>query len=207
MNVPSILQCCELFTRYRVPGTIRVHCETVHKVAVFLTQQLKEQGYPLDLTIVSSFSLLHDFMKAVVLERLTDPPYNYHPTNDEVKMHQRLRQQFAGMSETKVASLLLQDNYPEFAKLFLELDELTQNPHALVHEETKFIHYVDWRVLGNKVVPLSERMAYIYQRYGPWIEKKQIDWEATKQEQQEYERKIFNQLPFEPQELAQNVKL
>ena len=207
MILPTLSDCHALFTQYQVPGTVRVHCQTVHTVAVFLAEKLTEQDYLLDLKVIHSFSLLHDFMKAVVLERLDGPPYNYMPTPAEVQMHQKLRQQYAGKSETYVAYLILKEKYPEFAQLFLELDELTQNPHRLVHEETKFIHYVDWRVLGNKVVPLSERMVYIYQRYGTWIEKKKIDWEATKQEQQEYERKIFNQLPFEPQELAQNVKL
>ena len=207
MNLPTLPDCQALFDQYQVPGTVRVHCQTVHTVAVFLAEKLIERGYPLDLNIVKPFSLLHDFMKAVVLERLDDPPYNYQPTAAEVQMHQQLRQQYAGKSETYVAYLVLKEKYPEFARLFLELDELTRNPHHPVQEETKFVHYVDWRVLGNKVVPLKERMEYIYKRYGKWIRKKKIDWEAAKQEQQEYEGKLFNQLSFRPEELAEKVKV
>lgn len=207
MILPTVSQCQNLFRQYNVPGTVRVHCEVVHKVAVFLAEKLVEQGYPLNLQMIKPFSLLHDFMKAVVLERLTDPPYNYRPTPEELKMHQKLREQYAGMSETKVAYLVLKEKYPEFADLFLELDELTHNPHASVREETKFIHYVDWRVLGNKVVPLATRLEYIYGRYGHWIQKKNIDWEAAKQEQYDYERKIFNYLPFGADELGEHMPL
>lgn len=206
MNLPTLLHCHALFDQYRVPGTVKEHCNTVHKVATFLAEELVQKKYPLRLEIVKPFSLLHDFMKAVVLERLTDPPYNYQPTKEELQMHQQLREKYKGLSETKVAHLLLKDEFPEFAQLFLELDELTRNPHAPVSEETKFIHYVDWRVLGNKVVPLPERMNYIYDKYGHWIEKKNIDWDAAKQEQFDYERKLFNCLPFKAEELGEKMK-
>ncbi len=207
MKTPTLPQCQDLFQQYKVPGTVRVHCETVHKVAVFLAEKLVEKDYPIRLEIVKPFSLLHDFMKAVVLERLDSPPYNYAPTAEELEMHAKLRQQFAGKSETTVAYLILQKKWPEFATLFQELDQLTHNPQANVQEETKFIHYVDWRVLGNKVVPLKERMDYIYDKYGPWIQRKNIDWDAAKQEQFEYERKLFNHLPFKAEELGEKVKL
>lgn len=207
MNFPTPPQCQDLFHQYKVPGTVRIHCETVHKVAVFLAEKLIEKGYPLDLAIIKPFSLLHDFMKAVVLERLDSPPYNYAPTAEEVAMHHQLRQQFAGKSETEAASLLLRGHYPEFADLFQELDRLTHDPTTSVHEETRFIHYVDWRVLGNKVVPLKERMTYIYQRYGKWIRRNKIDWPATQKEQQQYEKKIFKLLPFTAEELGTQAAL
>ena len=208
MKVPTLPECHELFDQYKVPaGTVRVHCETVHNVATWLAEQLIAHGYQLDLNIIKPFSLLHDFMKVVVLERLTDPPYNYQPTSEEITMHQKLRQQYTGMSETKVAYEILHQKYPEFATLFLELDELTLDPHAKVHQETKFIHYVDWRVLGNTVVPLQERLEYIYAKYGHWITKKNIDWEATKQEQYAYERKIFKMLSFRAEELGEKMKV
>ncbi len=203
MNLPTLPQCHELFEQYQVPGTVREHCKTVHQIAAFLAQELLKQGYPLRLEIIKPFSLLHDFMKAVVLERLTDPPYNYKPSAEEVQMHQILRKQYAGKSETEVAYLLLKEKWPEFAALFLELDELTKNPRAPVREETKFVHYVDWRVMGNSIVPLKERMAYIWERYGRWIKQQNIDWEASKQEQREYEAKIFKLLQYKPEDLKQ----
>lgn len=206
MNLPTLPHCQELFAKYKVPGTVKEHCITVHQVATFLAEELAKKKYPLHLEIVKPFSLLHDFMKAVVLERLTDPPYNYQPTKEEMEMHQALREEYKGLSETKVAHLLLKDEFPEFAALFLELDELTRNPHAQVNEEARFIHYVDWRVLGNKVVPLKERMDYIYDKYGHWIQKKNIDWETAKQEQYAYEHKIFNCLPFQAEELGEKME-
>lgn len=205
INLPSLSQCSELFEKYKVPGTVKVHCQTVHTVAVFLAEKLVEKGFPLRLEIVKPFSLLHDFMKAVVLERLDSPPYHYTPAPEEAKMHQRLRKQYSGKSETYVAYLILKDQYPEFARLFLELDQLTQNPLASVSEETAFIHYVDWRILGNKVVPLQKRMEYIYERYGKWILKNNIDWSASRQEQFNYEQKIFKHLNFLPDQLGEQM--
>jgi len=207
MITPTIPECEELFKEYYVPGTVRAHCQTVLQVASFLADELHKKKYPLNSSTVKPLALLHDFMKAVVLERLTDPPYNYQPTKEEIEMHQKLRKQYPHMSETTVTHLLLKDKYRQFAQLFLELDELTTNPHAKVSEEAKFIHYVDWRVLGNKVVPLSERMAYIYNRYGHWIKKKNLDWQAIKQEQFDYEQNIFKHLPFKPDELHLHIKL
>lgn len=207
MNIPTIQQCYELFQEYRVPATVRTHCETVFKTASFLAEKLIQNNYPLNLNIIKSFALLHDFMKAVVLERLTDPPYNYKPSPEEVQMHQHLRRQYKSMSETKVAYLILKEKYPQFAQLFLELDQLTKNHHAKVQQETKFVHYVDWRVLGNKVVPLTKRMEYIYERYGHWIKEKNIDWQAAKQEQYSYEQNLFKHLPFPPEQLTNLVSL
>ncbi len=207
MITPTIPECEQLFDQYKVPGTVRSHCRTVCKVASFLAHELQKHNYPLNTPIIPPFALLHDFMKAVVLERLTDPPYNYQPTEEEIKMHQQLRKQYPNMSETKVTSLILKDKYPQFANLFLELDELTRNPNANVSEEAKFIHYVDWRVLHNKVVPMSQRLEYIYSRYGHWIKSKNIDWQATTQEQFDYEHNLFKHLPFKPDELHLHVKL
>ena len=207
MNTPTISQCEELFKEYHVPGTVRAHCHAVFKVACFLAEELEKKKYPINIEIIKPFALLHDFMKVVVLERLTDPPYNYQPTTEEIKMHQQLRKQYPNMSETKVTNLLLKEKYPQFAQLFLELDELTRNPHAKVSEEAKFIHYVDWRVLHNKVVPMSERLEYIYNRYGHWINKKNLDWEQIKQEQFDYEHNLFKHLPFKPDELGLHIKL
>ena len=204
MKLPTLAECQRLFEQYKIPSTVRQHCQTVYRVATVLADQLIATGYPLRKEVVGPLALLHDFMKAVVIERLGgDPFYQYTPTAEEVAMHQELRQKYAGLSETYVTYLLLKDQYPEFAQLFLELDQFTRNPQTPVQEETKFIHYVDWRVLGNKVVPLKKRMDYIYERYGLWIEKKNIDWEEAKNEQFEYEHKIFNCLPFTAEELGE----
>ncbi len=158
MNYPSIQECRGLFEEYKVPGTIKAHCEAVHKVAMFIAEELVKNKlnneFKINVELISSFSLLHDFMKAVVLERLDDAPYFYTPTLEEREMHHQLRQKFAGMSETKASFLILKDKYPQFAALFLELDELTRNPKARTSDEARLVHYVDWRILGNKIVPL-----------------------------------------------------
>ena len=71
-------------------------------------------------------------------------------------------------------------------RFFLELDEITRNPHAQVCEETRFIHYIDWRILENKIVPMQQRIEYIYEKYGPWLRQQNINWPEMKQEQFQY---------------------
>jgi hypothetical protein len=207
MLIPTIEQCHELFEQYKVPGTVQTHCQTVFKVATYLAEELKKKGYPINTTIIGPLALLHDFMKAVTLEKLDNPPYNYNPSKEELEMHQKLREQYPDMSETKVTSFILQDKYPEFSQLFLELDKLTHEPHPRVSEEAHFIHYVDWRVLGNKVVPIEQRMNYILERYGSWIKKRNLDWEQIKKEQLDYQQKIFKHLPIQPEELSTKIIL
>lgn len=208
MKLPTIVECYALFDQYKIPSTVRQHCQTVYRVATALADHLIATGYPLRKEIVGPFALLHDFMKAVVIEQLGgDPFYHYTPTAEEVAMHQQLREKYAGLSETYVTYLLLKDQYPEFAQLFLELDQFTRDPFTPVQEETKFVHYVDWRVLGNKVVPLAVRLEYIYHRYGKWIKKRNLDWETIVKEQYQYEQNIFNHLPFSPEELGNYVEL
>ncbi|MEK6845883.1 MAG: hypothetical protein AABY26_03935, partial [Nanoarchaeota archaeon] len=188
-NYPSLQECRELFEEYKVPNTIKTHCEAVHKVATFVAEELAKNKlndeFKINVQLISSFSLLHDFMKAVVLERLDDAPYFYTPTVEEREMHQQLRQKFSGMSETKAAFLILNEKYPQFAALFLELDELTRNPNAITSNEARLVHYVDWRVLGNKIVPLQERMKYIYDRYKEWIIKNNLNWDWIVKDQEE----------------------
>lgn len=211
MNYPSIEECRGLFEEYKVPNTIKTHCEAVHKVATFMAEELAKNKlnheFKINVQLISSFSLLHDFMKAVVLEKLGDAPYFYTPTLEEREMHHQLRQKFVGMSETKASFLILKDKYPQFAALFLELDELTRNPKAQTSDEARLVHYVDWRILGNKIVPLQERMKYIYERYKSWIIKNNLNWNEIVTDQQEYEHKLFNQLPFKSDELQNYAAL
>lgn len=207
MKVPTLKECYELFDQYKVPGTIRAHCGMVFQVATSLAQQLIQQGYTLNLEIVKPFALLHDFMKVVVLERLDSPPYNYKPSAEELEMHKTLRAKYKGHSETFVTNIILKEKYPAFAQLFLELDGITANPNAKVCEETRFIHYVDWRVLGNKVVPLKQRMEYIHERYGHWFQKKGINWPEAQRGQYEYEENIFHYLSYTADELDKHIQL
>ncbi len=50
-------------------------------------------------------------------------------------------------------------------------------------------------------------MNYIYERYKSWIIKNNLDWAEIVKGQQEYEHKLFNQLPFKPDELDKYVKI
>ena len=207
MKLPTLKKCQDLFTKYKVPKNIYAHCQKVSETSTFLAQQLIKNNYPLDLKIVQRLSLLHDLLKVVYLPELTYySPANYTPTAEEIAMHQQLRQQFPNTNEVHAAYLIFKDDYPEFARFFLELEEITKHPQAPASKETHLVHYVDYRVMNNDIVMLDERMAKSYLRYQHFIQQNNLDWSQLKKLIYEYEHNLFKHLDFKPEELKQKIE-
>src|SRR3989344_1036796 len=199
MNLPSLKQCHDLFSYYQVPSPIRLHCQTVSQVATFLAQQLNKNNFSINIEIVQRLSLLHDLLKVVVLENLDYPPMNFIANELEIAMHKKLKQQFPHTNEVRAAHLIFKNEYPEFAQLFLELEEFTKNPTANISAETHLVHYTDYRIMNNEILLLDERMSQLYNRYEHFIKKKNIDWGKVKKILWEYEQNIFKHLYFKPE--------
>lgn len=205
MNHPTLKQCHGLFSYYQVPSPIRLHCQKVSQVATFLAQELNKNNYPLNTKIVQRLSLLHDLLKVVVLENVDYPPMNFIANDLEIAMHKKLKQQFPNTNEVRAAYLIFKDEYPEFAQLFLELEEVTKNPTADISAETHLVHYTDYRIMNNEILLLDERMSQLYHRYEHFIKKKNLDWGEIKKILKEYEQNIFKHLDFKPEELRQKI--
>ena len=67
--------------------------------------------------------------------------------------------------------------------------------------EEEIVNYADKRVLHDRIVPLSERMGYILEKYGREPERKRailLLWEKT----EALEARLFAGLPFEPDDIS-----
>ena len=85
MKLPSTEQCYALFEQYRVPKNIFEHCKKVTEVATDIAEKLKSKGITLDVELVRTGALLHDFMKAVMIKDLTETnKFGYTATPEEI---------------------------------------------------------------------------------------------------------------------------
>ena len=203
MKLPSVEEALALFQEYRVPGNILEHCKKVSELATRIAQKLSASGIPVDSYLVRIGALLHDWMKAVTLEKLeATKKFGYAPTQEEIAMWEKLRSRFKGKHEGEIAAELLRDKYPELASFLLKKDLISKDPFKHRDWEMKIIHYADWRVLGAKVIPLSERMDDLFKRYNKIIMKSGLDrWERVKDVEFEHEKEICETAGVKPEEI------
>ncbi len=70
--------------------------------------------------------------------------------------------------------------------------------------EAEIVNYADKRVLHDKIVSLSDRMNYIWEKYGQEPENQErIRWLWEKTEA--LEKKLFKYLPFFPDEIERLI--
>ncbi len=200
MNLPTEEECLQYFNEYHVPSNIKKHCVKVREIAVFLAKKLQEVGIDINLELVSRSALLHDLFKVVVLEELT-PSGQYHPedyTDDEIAMWKHLREKYPGLYESEVAYEIFKDEFPELALTVKN----SSNPRKKDKSwEELVVHYSDWRISGEKVILLRERLDYLKERYP----REDDGWEMYEHVIKKDEAKVFEQLPFSPDKLAEKL--
>ncbi|MEK6900558.1 MAG: HD domain-containing protein [Nanoarchaeota archaeon] len=201
MKLPTEKQCLDYFDEYVVPHNIFKHCLAVREVAVFLAKELQKKNIPIDVEQVSRMALLHDLFKVVALDLLQPNKFHKYQFNEkEIAMWKKLREKYKGMYETEVAYEILKDDFPEFAVALKN----TSNPYN-EHKtwEERLVHYADWRVFQKKVVSLSERLAYLTERYPRSNEA----WEKYRDAVLADETLIFTNLKFQPDEVASLIEV
>lgn len=155
------------------------HSVMVSNIALFLTRKLKTHSPDLNPRLVTSAALLHDITKTRSFD-----------TNES-------------HSETGGA-MLTELGYPEIGNIVRQhvlLDTLQADPPVL---EQEIVNYSDKRVLHDRVVPLSERLAYIKVRYGTQNEFKdriKVMWAQAAA----LEDKLFLHLDIAPDQLQDCV--
>lgn len=206
MNLPSRQECLELFEKYHVPGNIKLHCETVNKVAIFLATKLKEKEVDVDIDLVDRLSLVHDLMKAVTFELREEPEFQCYPTEEEIVFWRDFREKHKAKHDIEVTASVFEEQYPEFA----EIIRLSGAWHILTNEkpfELQIAHYSDWRVFVDKIIPLQERIDGIYERYKEKIDADGIDfWNKRMQTDKKVEQTIFEKLDFMPKQLKEMIE-
>ncbi|MFH1757194.1 MAG: HD domain-containing protein [Pseudomonadota bacterium] len=173
--VPTLKECCALLQAYKVPEHIIQHSRVVHRVALYLCQELNHQGEKLDQAVVEAGSLLHDIAKME-------------------GMH-------TGENHSQAGAVLLRRlGYPKAAEIVRQhvvLDDGT--PHNQI-TEAAVVHYADKRVQHTSVVSLKERFQDLKERYGK--NPAALSWlEDLEKKSLALEQRIFEKLSIKPESL------
>ncbi len=201
MNLPTEPQCLNYFQEYHVPDNIFRHCCTVRNVAVFIAKKLRDNGVPINLELVNCLALFHDLCKMIVITDFGTNDFHKDAviTPEQAEFWREMQQKYPRHYEGDVAYEIFKDLYPELA---LSLQQVSNPQNEAPSWEEIVVHYADWRVLGEKVVSLAERVAYLRQRY----QRSDDTWNEYGQKVWQQEQKIFSSLSFAADELAAEME-
>ena len=175
INIPSEECCRRITSGLGMLEHIVAHSLQVCRVSLLLTDHIGLPGLNRDL--IRAAALLHDITKT--------------------------RSFHTGEDHAETGALLLADlGYPEVALIVGQHVRLNQYPFsAAAPTDAEIVNYSDKRVLHDKIVPLSERMGYILEKYGNSPKQKRnilFLWEKS----ETLEKRIFASLPFSPDDLS-----
>jgi len=199
MNLPTQQQCLDYFEKYVVPRNIFQHCLKVQEVSLFLAAELNKKGHTLNIEQVRVLSLLHDLFKAAALKELKPSKYHsYQATPAEIEAWKELRAKYQGMYEGEIAFEVFKDSYPGLAVSL----KRTSDPQVKDRTpEEELVHYCDWRVLRNIIIPFADRVAYIEEVYHCIAERVE-EIAGMKQ----FEKEIFVSLGYQPNDLGDKME-
>ena len=175
IHIPSEDHCRRIISELGMLENIVAHSLQVCRVSLLLTDQLGLPG--LDRELVRAAALLHDITKT--------------------------RSFNTGEDHAETGARLLADlGYPEVARIVGQHVRLDRYPlNFSTPTDAEIVNYSDKRVLHDKIVPLSERMGYILEKYGGSPERKRnilLLWEKT----EKLEKRLFAGLPFAPGDIS-----
>ena len=200
LKLPAKEACLDYFRQFHVPANILNHCLKVREVAVFLAEHLRNSGIGINVDLVDRASLLHDLFKAAVIKETRPNKFHQHEFSaEELKMRGFLREKYPGLYEGEIAYLFFKEDYPEMA---LTLKNCSNHKNLDPSWEELVIHYADFRVFREEVVPLEVRKKYLEEVY-PAQEGR---WDFYLEKMREVENRINVNLPFELKDLAVVMK-
>ncbi len=205
MKLPDRKTSEVYFVLYKVPKNIIMHCKKVNEVAIFLAKRLKDAGEDINMDVVDRLSLLHDLFKAVVIKNLsTDPLFKFSPTEEEVTFWKKMQKKYNDMHETAMFCSIFQGDFPEFCTLMKSYGGHDYNIlTSQKSREEQIVHYADWRVFVDKIIPLKQRMDDLFIRYNKKITDAGIDfWKRRVEDEFLVERDICNNINIDPLDLA-----
>ncbi|MBN2438329.1 MAG: HDIG domain-containing protein [Deltaproteobacteria bacterium] len=153
---------------------IVAHSRQVCRVSLLIVDHLQPDG--LNRELIRAAALLHDITKTRSFKTLEDH------------------------AETG-AQLLTEIGYPEVGRIVGQHVRLDRYFTSESPTEEEIVNYADKRVLHDRIVPLSERMGYILEKYGREPDRKRailLLWEKT----EALEARLFTGLPFEPDDIS-----
>ena len=185
---PSIAQCLALMDRYAMLDNIRAHSLTVARVAKSLLTGMTEtkgdgRNVP-DTDLVLAGALLHDIAKTLCLGNKCD--------------HAK-----------KGRDICLEHGYPAIGEIVREhvtLKDFSIERYAQgIFFAKEIVYYADKRVRHDSIVSLTERMAYIVERYGNQEQFRHQQIEENFQRCRILEQHLFSHINFAAPELADKV--
>ncbi len=186
--VPSVDQCLEFMERYRMLDNIRAHSLQVARVALVLTDGLREAGRALPLPekdIVLAGALLHDIAKTRCLKR-------------------KCRHDLEG------EAICTELGYREIGRIVREhvILENFSVEHYLkgIFQPREIVYYADKRVRHDEIVSLDSRLAYIIERYGNGDPEREKYIRRNFNQCRELEHYLFVFLDFTPNGVEKRVR-
>ena len=175
--IPTIQTCFSLMDDYRMLPNIREHSIVVAKVAELLVQGFQRNGSSLNRDLTLAGALLHDIAKTQCLG-----------DND-------------GNHAKKGREICLKHGYDRVGEIVASHVVLKGNGEGPVTEK-EIVYYADKRVNHNQIVSLEKRLAYINKTYAADNAKRQEFIHINFQKCRRLEKRIFQNLPFVPEEVS-----
>ncbi len=174
--IPTNEESYGLLRKYGTPEHIVQHSQRVWEVGRLLAEGLERRQYPLNLSLLRASCLLHDIGK-------------YPCILDGTRSH-----------DVRGEQILLEEGFPEVARIIVQHVILRSAPEAPVGEE-HILYYSDKRVVHDEVVSVEDRFVYLLDTYARNPESERGIM-RMKQETLRIERDIFLFLDFKPDDLV-----
>ncbi len=197
MKLPTHEQTIAYFDTYFVPINIRKHCFLVNKLANSIAVKANLHGLQVNEELIDRLSLLHDIFKMVAIEKFGHGVHDGAPiTEKEIEFWQDFKKKYAYKYEGQVAKEIFKDEFPEMANSLARVSNPYIDDHTI---EEKIVHYADWRVLQEKIVSLTVRVAYLKERYPNADE----HWDQQENKIQLIEKELEQKLNLTTQEMGE----
>ncbi len=206
-RLPTLKECLDLLKEYRVPANIIRHSLAVTKLACFLAQALKRRSVSVDADLLERAALLHDVVRVCDFKELNYEMLGQVVTLQDKAKWAELAARYKTLGHELAAYEILKDKYPAVAltvkkhRYLAMLDE-EQRPRTW---EEKLLFYADMRVMHDKIVPLTVRLADGHKR--------NVHFHGTKAQSRintakvdpliyQLEKEIFEKLDFQPDDVT-----
>ena len=198
MKLPTQEKCVQYFEEYYVPDNIKNHCVKVQEVAQFIASKFIKTE--INQELISKLAILHDVFKMIAI---TDFGTGHHDdatlTDQQKTFWQGMKLKHPSCYEGQLAYEIFKDEFPELA---IALKNVSNPRNTEPSWEELIVHYADVRVFKNNVVTFDERWHYLRERYP----REDGVWEACREFQYDLELKLFQHLPFTPEQLKQEME-